>query len=251
MNKLKLPDYGILDAHGHTGYSFDGCRVSLPEQIRVMDTLGIECMIASNLHALYYDPLSGNEELASQLEAYPGRLLGYVAVNPHYMDSWEEYLDRMLARPGFVGIKLHPDFNSYPPDGPLYHKIYQYADQHRLLVLNHSFGNARTIVEIAKAYPRMKMICGHQCAYINRDDLNYLSANLSDRRDIYFDTTSSCLACGAIELYCNTFGSSRVLFGTDTPYFDPAYQVGRFLCCRLSESDRRQILRENMRSLIH
>lgn len=246
---LAFPEYKILDAHAHTGYAFDASQVSLEEQLRVMDTLGIEKMIASNLHALYYDPFEGNEELFRQIEQYPDRLSGYAAVNPHYMEGWEAYLDRMRKRAGFAGIKLHPDFNSYPPDGPRYQEIYRYADRHNLLVLNHSFGNAKMIVEIALAYPNMKMICGHRVAYADREEVEYLRRNLEGRRDIWFDTTSSCLSCGAIELYCERLGSEHVIFGTDTPYFDPAFQVGRFLRCKLPERDRRQVLRENTLSL--
>lgn len=249
-NLLAFPDYRILDAHAHTGYAFDGINVSLEEQIRVMDTLEIERMIVSNLHALYYNPVKGNDELESQIAAYPDRLIGYVSVNPHHMEGWKEYLDTMLAKPGFVGIKLHPDFNSYPPNGPKYQEIYQYANDRSLLVLNHSFGDARTIVEIAQNYPQMKMICGHRCAYADREEVAFLAGNLLHRRDIYFDTTSSCLGYGSIELYCSLLGSEHVIFGTDTPYFDPAYQVGRFLRCHLTESQRRQILRENTLSLL-
>lgn len=242
--------YSILDAHAHIGYSFDGYRMSPEEQLHSMDILGIEKMLASNLHALYFDPVQGNREMADVAARYPERILGYVAVNPHHMEGREAYLNEMLALPNMVGIKLHPDFNSYPTNGPQYHRIYEYANRHGLLVLNHYFGDVKTIVELAKSYPHMKMICGHRCAYPNLDEIRYLRDNLADRRDIYFDTTSSCVAYGAIERYCEYLGSERILFGTDTPYFDPAYQVGRFLWCGLNDRDRRNILRENMWNLI-
>ena len=251
QNFLPLPDYPVIDMHAHTGYAFDGSNVSTETQLQVMDSLGIRCMAASSLHALYYDYRAGNEALAAEIAGHPGRIYGYVALNPHHMDSWQEYCESMLARPGFIGIKLHPDFNAYPPDGPRYHEIYRYANERSLLVLNHSFGDAETIVDLALAYPNMKMICGHRCAYANPEEVAFLARNLSKRKNIYFDTTSSCLANGSLELYCSLAGSEHVIFGTDTPYFDPAFQTGRFLRCRLTETQRRQILRENALSLLY
>lgn len=242
--------YPIIDAHAHIGYSQDGYKLTVEEQIKRMDELGIEVMIASNLSAMYHDPIIGNREMLRVIQQYPKRIKGYVCINPHYNENTEQYLDEILSIEGFIGIKLHPDFNSYPPDGEKYRRIYQYANKKNAVVLNHSFGDYKMIVSLALEYPNMKMICGHRCAYASEEEVAYYKKNILNRKDIYFDTTSSCVGYGAIERYAEAVGAEHIIFGTDSPYFDPAFQVGRFIHCRLSDSQRQVILRENAASII-
>ena len=64
-------------------------------------------------------------------------------------------------------------------------------------------------------------------------------------RNVYLDVCGSQLFYGMLERMVREVGASRVLFGTDLPFIDPRYQLGRVLFARVPDSRKRKILGTN------
>jgi len=77
----------IVDTHAHMGkLPILSPKVWMtPERlVETADRLGIEKMCVSSLKALTYDFYEGNQDVVEAMKRYPGRILGYVVVNPRF-----------------------------------------------------------------------------------------------------------------------------------------------------------------------
>lgn len=52
-----------------------------------------------------------------------------------------------------------------------------------------------------------------------------------------------------VEYFVEEVGSERILFGTDLPWFDPAYGIGCVVSARITDRDRYSILCGNARRI--
>ena len=53
-----------------------------------------------------------NNLVATAINQFPDRFLGWVAVNPTIPESLEE-VELYLNKPGFIGVKAHPFMHEY------------------------------------------------------------------------------------------------------------------------------------------
>lgn len=63
-----------------------------------------------NSYEIFNKP--NNDIVASAINKFPERFLGWAAVNPKIASSVEE-VDLYLSKPGFIGIKAHPFMHGY------------------------------------------------------------------------------------------------------------------------------------------
>ena len=66
----------------------------------------------------------------------------------------------------------------------------------------------------------------------------------------YLELTDTYHFNGIIEKMCERAGSEKVIFGTDLPWFDPAYGMGCILFARISDEEKINILRNNILRII-
>ncbi len=130
----------IIDMHGHLG-PFHGIympEASLDAMIAGMDRDGIECIVLSPHNALSGDTREGNREMLEAVQAHPGRVYGYCTINPNFPEEIENEMNRYLAEPGVLGIKVHPSMQEYPATGQRYEPAWERANEDKLLVLSHT-----------------------------------------------------------------------------------------------------------------
>jgi len=65
----------------------------------------------------------------------------------------------------------------------------------------------------------------------------------------YLDLAGSVLLYGGLETMVERAGAEKILFGTDVPFIDPRPGLGRILCARISDDDKRKILGLNAKRL--
>ena len=103
---VRLPG-PIIDVHCHLGrWQFplpDGGAAGL---LALMRQAGVDRAVISSAQAIVYDLSGGNRSLAEAIAGHP-ELLGYVVVNPNYLEQSCRELDRYYALPNFVGAKIH------------------------------------------------------------------------------------------------------------------------------------------------
>ena len=242
----------VIDMHGHYG-PFSGIYFPKPYAEGMLDTLdgcGMRCIVISGHHALI-DPEDGNPEVADVVRRYPGRFYGYRAVDPTRPDQLARELARYHNDPGFVGLKLHPSWHAYPINGPNYTPAWEFAQEHRLIVLTHSWGGSaydrpEQVAEMAARYPGVTVLMGH--AGFGAWDTAMALAREHD--NLYLELTAAYRVSGIIERFVNEVGSHKVLFGTDLPWFDPHYAIGCVCFSRITDEDRHNILHRNAERLL-
>ncbi len=163
---------------------------------------------------------------------------------------------------GAKGLKLHPVSNRfYPSDRGLW-PAYQRAMDLRLPILFHSgeaevagytqadYARPANFEPVMQSFPKLVIILAH----LGKGFLEESVALARKYDNVYFDTSAilsggeikSGFASGgdAVKLI-RTIGVSRVLFGSDWPWFDPLLATRQIEGLDLSGEEKRMILGRN------
>jgi predicted TIM-barrel fold metal-dependent hydrolase len=245
---LPLTGVRIVDCHAHLGaYApMHTPAAGTAQMVGLMDRLGIEATCASSLTACGSDYRWGNDQVSQAMAACPGRVRGYVVVNPNYPEDTLPEIERCFARAPFIGLKFHPEWHDYPPDGPNYEPALAYAQERGLIVLSHTWGTADYLERLSRRYPNATFIQAHTAAgWRGHIPLDYFRVARA-RPNVYLDLVISVAWYGALERLVDEVGSERLLFGTDAPFLDPSIVLGRVAFARLPDTDKARILGLNM-----
>jgi len=160
-----FPNELVIDAHTHIGRGFDGSQHienAAQRALTRMDAVGIDasCVMGSQ-YLIEGDYREGNNDLLWLHQHYPDRFVCFTNINPH--DKLENVLIELqrMYDIGIRGIKLINAYQNYPSEGAVLWALYEFAAEHKLIVLNHSWGSGETIDRIASTFPDMTMIIGH------------------------------------------------------------------------------------------
>ena len=244
----RLADLGIIDIHGHLG------RVDFPRPdwnvgavIEVMDRVGIESIAVSHTRCLYDRPDFGNEEVLAGMRAYPGRIFGYVIVQPRSAEWVEAEMTRRVGQ-GFIGLKLH-NANGFPYTDPAYGPALAMANERRMPVLLHTWGDASCMQQcrtLAETFPDVSLILAHAGA---TNEAGYIQL-ATELENVYLDTCYSLGPRGLVERLVAGAGADKVLFGTDGVFLSITQQIGKVVCARLSDDEKRKLLSANARRIL-
>ena len=248
--KFGLPIEGvrIIDVHGHLGeyYAFYNSRQSSAQAIvDMLDKLGVECAFLSTNIGFIADFKRGNVQMAEAVKAFPKRIYGYVVLNPNYIEDMIPELKKYENNPGFKGIKFHISANKTPFSSPKYTPALSYADEHGLVVLQHTWGidEALAVVPLADRYPNAKFIIAHSETCIDR--IERLADAVNCRENLYVDTALSSAVEGSIELLAKYVDTKKILYGSDVAFYSPNFTFGRIALADLDDEVKLDILGRN------
>ena len=265
----------LIDMHCHLGPigSLYLPNSAVENQLRTKRRYGILRMVTVPHTALLADPARGNAWMQEVIDRYPDDFLGYWAINPHDQDMVRRDLLDFDRRRGFVGLKFLPDYHTYPLDGPLYQQALAFANERRLLILIHTWGNSpfnspAQVAQMAAKYPNAQLIMGH--SGFGQWDIALPAAR--DYPNAYLELTACYVAhdfsvmpsssgtplplleCvtvnGIIERMVEVATSKKILFGTDLPWYSPMYAAGSVLFARIDDDARHDILHRNAERLL-
>lgn len=247
METGRLGSLSIIDMHTHMGpfYGTFLPEAGLDRMIRMMDTENIEWIISAP-HSALFDPVAGNSEIVQAMAQYPKRIYGYYTFNPNYADELARDLADFARHPGYVGFKLLPDYHKYPLTGDKLTPLYEFANDHGLLLLSHTWGHSsynppRMINELARRYPRIKFLMGHS-APGECDQAIALAAELPN---VYLELCDTHRLNGIVRKMVRAATSEKVLFGTDMPWYDPHYGLGSVLFSGIGDREIENIMHHN------
>lgn len=246
---------GYIDSHGHLGeYGvFRVPRGGADDLVRRMDRLGVARLVLSSHASFSSDLLWGNDLTAQAAERHPGRLFGYAAANPHYPEETAAELDRCFARPGFVGVKLHPSVHEHPLGGPGYDPAWAWVARRGVPVLTHfTLGDRRCgaeqVRQVARKWPSVRIILAH-LGGSNRDSLRELPVLAAECPNLWFDTAGSRHYRGMLRTLAGAGLAGRLLYGSDMPFIDPGSQLGKVLYADIPDAAKAAVLGGNARRL--
>ena len=251
MEKGRSTSCPVMDMHAHLG-PFRGIYFPNPkpeDMIRTMDRCGVR-MVVSSSHAALIDTRE-NLKMADVVRRYPDRFRAYWVINPNYPERIKYEIEQFSKVEGFVGFKFLSDYHRYPITSPRYRPALEYANEHGLIILMHTWGNSpydspSLVEKLAKEYTNITILMGHS-GYGEWEKSIQLAR---DYKNIYLELTAAYAVNGVIEWMVREAGSDKVVFGTDLPWFDPHYGIGCVLYSRITDDDRHNILHRNAERLL-
>lgn len=235
----------VIDAHAHLG-SYGRFFIPSPDaatMVRVMDRCGVQRTILSSHLAIVENTRVGNEQTARVTEQWPGRLFGYVVANPHY--DYERELRRWADHPAMVGVKLHPDLHEYALTGSAYAGVFEFAEATGAVILTHTWGGSRyndvdMVRDIAGRYPGVRILAGH--AGGPRETFPAMIELARDCPNVYLEICGTYMTSYWIRRMVRTLGPGKVIYGSDFPFLDMRYSIGRVVFSELSLTERLDVL---------
>jgi predicted TIM-barrel fold metal-dependent hydrolase len=245
LERRPLSGVTVIDAHAHAGpYSLFYIPDADPAaMVRVMDRCGVALAVLSSHVGLQQDAAAGNRATARAVAEFPGRLLGYLTINPWHDPEAELAAWESDAR--FAGIKLHPDLHGYPLTGSRYAPVWAHAARAGVPVLCHTwfgspYDDPAHIAEVAGRHPDVVLLAGHAGGPEPGIDL---SIELAARcPNVLLETCGSFVTGAHIERMVGELGPDRVVFGSDFPFIDLRVSLGRTVFARLGEAERAAVL---------
>ncbi|MCK5805714.1 MAG: amidohydrolase family protein [Lentisphaeria bacterium] len=244
----RLEDCPVYDLHGHMG-PLQGARVPRcePEQmIAAMDRAGVRLTVFCH-HATLSSPDVGNEIAIGIVRRFPNRFRAYLGVNPNWPEDIRRDVDRLDDHKDvFVGFKFLADYHKVPITDERCAPAWEKANAEGRPVLLHTWGGSafdgpETVRVCAERWPNAQILMGHSC-HGQWEQAGRLAAEFPN---VYCELTAVLDDRGAVEILLDHAGAEKIVFGTDTPWFNHHNYIGALLGARMSDEDRRQILYRN------
>lgn len=242
----------VIDCHAHMG-PHGGFHIprNTPElMINTMNRVGVSKAAISHLISLESDFRLGNALTYEAIKKYPNRFIGYAVLNPHYPEEIEEELERCFKKYGMKAIKFHQSLHQikYRSDFDRYKPILDYAESKNLVMLCHGTPSLKKLEEVASEYKNVNFIIAHCGSWNMREDLEALC--IAKRApNVYLDSSGSVEWYGAFEKVVAKVSADKVLFGSDFPWCNLAFMIGRILFAKISDEDKIKILGLNAKHL--
>lgn len=193
-----------------------------------------------------------NERFANEKR----RIISFGAIHPACEDIRGKMLS--LKKDGFLGVKIHPDYQeTYINDGG-YVEILNEARENDLIVLTHAGvdfaypDDVHCTPSLAKELllkaPHKKFILAHLGGKKMQNE--FLEAFEDD--EVYFDTGYILRSINEeiLKNWLSRVGAGRILFATDSPWSDIRGDVDILNSFNLDEKTKEKLFSENARGLL-
>src|SRR5579859_6424068 len=113
----------IIDFHVHYSPSFFRYReyhLHPDEILARMDSHGVaQAVLSAAGEYVAIRNAEGNAAVAGAVRLYPGRLIGFAAINPWWRARGVDELKRAHEEYGFAGLVIHPILQGFEANDPL------------------------------------------------------------------------------------------------------------------------------------
>ena len=235
--------------------------VTMEDYLKKMDAAGIERSLLIAVRA-GDRAWSGSFEIpyvqiSEYCEAYPDRFSGLAGVDPTRGIEQLRELDFAVKELGFVGAHFYPHWFRMPPDSPLCYPIYSRCEELDIPIMMQVGQNlvyqkevrlpsvARPILldQVALDFPNLKLIGIH--IGVPWTDEMIAMAWKHENVFIGIDAYAPKHLPASLKHYMNTYGSHKVMFGTDWPVIDPERAVQEIDDHGFREAAKAQFMRQN------
>ena len=188
-----------------------------------------------------------NHFIARSVENSSGCMTGLGAM---HLDSDDYARDLAeIESLGLKGVKLHPDIQHFCADDPRAMEIYALCEG-RLPVCIHAgdkrydYSNPERMCRILEKFPRLQLIAAHMGGWSVWEEA---AERLSAYPNVLVDCSSSLywLKPETAERLIRLYGSERVLFGTDYPFWPQDHEISDLLALNLNKEEFENIFWRN------
>ena len=235
--------------------------VAIGDYLRKMDAAGIERSLLIAVRA--GEPAwQGSfeipyQQIAQYCDAYPDRFSGVAGVDPTRGVEQLKELDHAVKELGFVGAHFYPHWFRMPPDSALCYPIYSRCEELDIPIMMQVGQNliyqkdvrlpsvAKPILldQVAIDFPNLVLIGIH----IGVPWTDEMIAMAWKHENIYIgiDAYAPKHLPASLKHYMNSYGSHKVMFGTDWPVIDPERAVSEIHEHALRPESLEKVMRGN------
>jgi uncharacterized protein len=152
-----------------------------------------------------------NDIVATAIDRFPDRFLGWVAVNPLIHVSVEE-VELYLNKPGFIGVKAHPFMHEYSIKA--LDPVAAMCETKGIPMIIHLSSEPDSYKYLPENYPKLKLIYAHAGLPFWKKLWNYVK----NQPNVFVDTSSDYLNPFIVKKAVESLGYRKVLYGCDGPY---------------------------------
>lgn len=221
-----------IDAHTHVG---NGAAVWTGKQVvDRMDTIGIDKTVIFP----FTEGEWTNDIVTEAVQEYPDRLIPFCAVNPWNRGGKQSSaLDELekCFKMGFKGVKLHPTICGFPLSSKsLCNPIFEIVEAYHGVVIVHGasdmYNHPLEFARMASRFKQVPLIMAH-CGFFWLWEEAIEVAQEND--NLYLETSRVPLF--ETRKIINSLGGSKVMWGTDGPFADYAWEFEKI--CKACEKD--------------
>ena len=222
-----------------------------------MDDSGVDRAVILNIATNARQQTNVNNFAISTMLENP-RLFTVGSLHPESENIESEA--RRLKDAGIKGIKIHPDYINTTVDDPKLDKIYAACVENDLFVVSHSGWDfispdfihctPERIVRVLDRFPSLRFVAAHMGANKLWDETEKY---LIGRKNLWIDTSLAApfgLDRAKAKHMLENHDPSRILFGSDFPWFSEKDSLDYLYSLGLSESLLKKILGENALNLL-
>ena len=235
--------------------------VSVDQYLEKMDTAGIERSLLIAVRAgdirmpeSFEVPYERVHEFCSK---HPERFSGLAGIDPFRGMSGLKDLEQAVNEYGFVGAHLYPHWCELPPDHRKYYPYYAKCCELNIPIMmqvghNLIYSRNRRLPSVARPilldqvaidFPELKLIGIHIGIPWTEEMISmcWKHENIYTAGDAYAPKYWP----KSFVHYANSYGSHKVMFGTDWPVIDPIRAIKEVDDLNLKEESKKLMLRDN------
>lgn len=248
--KMDTSKFTIIDAHAHVGKlsTFDIQGGLIDDFIKQMDHIGINQAVISPHLGLKFDAQRSNDYTAECIRKYPSRIIGMATINPNRPEEVIPELERCFDKLNMTIIKLHPEEAKCPMDRSVYQRVYDFAGERGVPILNHDWQSHKRLESLAAKYQNVNFLQAHNGGNWDAHKEDPYFPIVRDMENVFLDTCASPVFYGALEKIVKLIGIDKILFGTDAPFLNFAFGIGKILMADLSHEEKQKLFADNFRT---
>ena len=248
----------IWDLHGHlAGGSGRTPADRMQRLIQVADRVGVTKICVYMGMTFSYDPTPEefrrqNDEVLQALQVAGRRALGFVYLNPKYVDESVRELNRCVADGPMVGVKLwvamHADSTNLDPILTRATELNAVVFQHTWIKVSGNLAGESTPMDLAilaARHPQARLICGH-----TGGDWELGIRAIRSSEHVAIDLGGGEPMAGFTEMAMRELGPQRIIYGSDVPGRGFGTQLAKVYGANLSQQDRQSILAGNLKRML-
>lgn len=246
--KIEIPEQ-VCDSHVHVGNYFGGIELSFTAKIlpRLMNKYRIDKVLISPSEVA---PERENKVVIKNA-TNSRKVYGLVRASPksYKRDKFLRFIENLFRNNDkIVGLKINPSTEKHRIVDPIYKRALETLNDHGLVLLLHcgrwvEMSGWRYGIEIAKRYPKIKVILAHMGG--THPDLAFPAIEASrPLNNVYMDTSQTRQII-VLKKGIEKLGAERILFGSDMPWGDYLQNLVGILQLGLDETTLNKVLRGN------
>ncbi len=226
-----------------------------------MQASGVDISITSPVltKSTQFEKITENVKLINQnlSSVYP-KIISFAGMHPD-CDNIEEKV-KLISDLGFLGLKIHPDYQQTNFNDEKYIKIIKCAKEHDLIVLTHAGVDngykdypirctPDMVLDVYSQVPYSKLVLAHFGAHKMWEEVYDKLCGL----DLYFDTAFSLHQIDEklFKMIVDKHGADKILFATDSPWASQSEYVEIFKSFNFDKDTEDKIFYKNALKLLN